>query len=219
MKPLCIQAHVRGELSLPYGYLHLDSLLAAAVCVRDNIPPAYREDELVPIEIPIQREPAGRFHLLSASELKWETRGLRYTQRRFPIEQAQGISRMKRVQITAGPCKSFRTPYETGTPEGPLTWWAIGDPDGVRELLALIGYLGKKRSVGNGKVDRWDVREVAETELWDGFPVMRDGYPLRHLPWDWPGLADDCFQRMGCLSYPYWLVSAEEMVAAPNAAA
>ena len=48
----------------------------------------------------------------------------------------------------------------------------------VLALLALVGYVGKKRSVGLGPVDRW---EVAPCEPWgDGFPVVDpDGKPLR----------------------------------------
>lgn len=70
----------------------------------------------------------------------------------------------------------------------------------VRELLALVTHLGKRRAVGLGRVERW---EVLPCEPWEGFPVLRDGRPLRPLPTDWPGLVEyDLGLRT--LSYPYW---------------
>ena len=55
---------------------------------------------------------------------------------------------------------------------------------------------------------------MKECEPWDGFPVMRDGKPLRPLPPDWPGLVDP---EMGysCVTYPYWLAEAEDVCAVP----
>jgi CRISPR type IV-associated protein Csf3 len=96
-----------------------------------------------------------------------------------------------------------------------MTWWGLGDISEVTRLLSRITHLGKKRSVGNGNVNAWDVRRVDESECWEGFPVMRDGFPLRHLPLDFPGVNPEATRRIGCLTYPYWLTSAEQEVYAP----
>lgn len=212
MTPLRVEAIVPGPIYLPDGYVHLDSLLAAAVCLRDNIPPAHTESELVPIEIPVQRSPCGRFHLASASLVEVELYERRHLQRRFPVEQAQAISTMRKIHVSAGPTKSYRIPYEVQyLQDGRLTWFALGDEKGVRECLSLVHYLGKKRSVGHGRVQRW---VVEETNAWEGFPVVLEGRPLRHLPPDYPGLVEPNV-RYGNLSYPYWLKTREQLVAAP----
>jgi len=211
VRPLQVTAHIAGPVVLPEGYLHLDALLAAAVAQRNNLPPAHSAEELLPIEIPVARSACERFHLASASVASWEQYSTRYLQRRFPIEQAQVISAMRSVKITAGPCKSYRIPYEAGWLQGAsLQWWCMGDLEEVRALLSLIHYIGKKRSVGSGRVQRW---EVQECEVWDGFPVLSpEGQAMRHLPLDYPGLLDSS-PRFGNLTYPYWLKTAEELLA------
>lgn len=217
MEPLRVVAHLSGlggPLSMPDGYIHLDALLAFAVCLRDEIPPALSSAELVPIEIPVAREPEGRFHLCSASISAWDQMERRYTQRRFPIDLAPVLTDMKRVNLAAGAQKNFRVPLEAGRVVGDmLTWFLVGDREGVRALLSLVSHLGKRRGVGLGKVARWDVEPC---EPWgDGFPVVLDGKPLRHLPLDWPGL-DAPGVREGNLSYPYWLRETETLIACPD---
>lgn len=216
MIPLRVVAHLSGlggPLSMPDGYIHLDALLAAAVCLRDEIPPALTAEELVPIEIPVEREPGGRFHLCSASISAWEQMEVRYLQRRFPVDLAATMTDMKRVNLAAGAQKNFRIPMEAGRVSGDrLTWFLVGDREGVSALLSLVSHLGKRRGVGLGKVARW---EIEPCETWPGFPVVLEGKPLRHLPPDWPGLeAPDV--RDGNLSYPYWLRQTETLVACPN---
>lgn len=212
MTPLRIEALVPGPIYLPDGYIHLDALLAWAVCLRDNILPAHTEAELVPVEIPVSRSSCGRFHLASASLVEVLHHERRHLQRRFPVEQAQAVSAMRKIHVSAGPTKSYRIPYEVGyLRDGLCVFFAVGDEAGIRELLALVHYLGKKRSVGHGRVQRW---AVDSCEPWEGFPCVLDGQPLRHLPPDHPDLVEPNL-RYGGLSYPYWLKSREQLVAAP----
>lgn len=217
MIPLEVTAELAGAIALPGGPVALDALLAAAIAKRDNIPPATCEAEIVPIEIPVARSACGRFHLASFSDGAFESRDRRYINRRFPLPEAQifGESKFKRIDISTGPAKSFRIPLETGHLEHDrLRWWCIGDRDAIAELLTTwIGYLGKKRSVGLGRVARWSVEPC---EHWgDGFPVARDGLPLRTLPADWPGLSDTAERAYRVLTYPYWRHSAEQICAVP----
>ncbi len=219
MAPLAITAHLDplgAPLSLPEGYIHLDGILAYAVVIRDEVPTASIEAELVPIEIPLEREPAGRFHLCSAAAPRWELHELHWTNRRFPWELAAVMTEMTRARIGAGAQKSYRIPVEAGRVQGDaLTWFAVGDPEPVRDLLALVHGIGKRRGVGLGQVARWVVEDV---EPWAGFPVLtREGHPLRHLPPDWPGLRAGTAQRLGNLTYPYWRRSAETVVVVPAA--
>ena len=215
MQPLHITAIIPGPIALAQGRLAFDALLAATIAVRDNIPPAMSVEELVPIEVPIQREPAGRFHLASFAIGQPVQHELRYVNRRFPIEQAQMFaeSSVRVLRINAGPSKSYRIPLETmHLLHGRLDWWCVGDAVAIGVLLESITHLGKKRNVGLGKVGTWSVRPC---EPWgDGFPVVRDSRALRTLPPDWPGLVEYDI-RQARLTYPYWLRDGLESCAVP----
>jgi len=217
MKPLQVTAHLAGPVALPNGPIALDSLLAAAVAMRDGIEPPASPAEVVPIEIPVARSPCGRIHLASWSIGEFEARERRYINQRFPIAEAQefGNAKLRRVRLSEGRTKSYRIPMESGhLVDDQLRWWCIGDQREVEELLSLIGYVGRKRSVGLGRVSRWSVEPIAP---WDGFPVaLSDGAPLRSLPLDWPGLRADAPTGYRCLTFPYWQRHREELVAVPE---
>jgi len=219
MIPLRVTARVRGEISLTHGYLHLDGLLAWAVCQRDRIPPAMTPDEWVPVEIPVERSECGRYHLCSASIGRAEWHEVRYTVRRFPIERGQKLlpEKVRRVNLSAGAQKHFRIPRTSmHLQDDELRWHLLGEPEEVERLLSLVHYLGKRRAVAAHRPVEWSVEE---DEPWgDGYPVLRDGQPLRHLPADLPGLRTE--RRMfGRLSYPYHQPAlGEELIATPEPA-
>lgn len=203
MTPLRITARLLGPISLPHGPLHLDGLLAWSEAQRQRLPPIGFAP-LATIEIPVEREPGGRFHLCSSSLATFDSHESRYVNRRFPLEQAQvlGDAKLKRIHLGAGATKSYRIPTELAFAEGDmLTWFAIGDRDGIVDLLAHVTHLGKRRAVGRGRVDAWTVEPC---EPWgDGFPVVREGRALRPLPPDWPGLVEPVLAR-AALTYPFW---------------
>lgn len=213
MTPLVVTARLAGQIAMPDGPLALDGILAAAVAMRDGLPPP-APGAILPIDIPVLRAPSGRFHLASFAQFTWEIYERRFVNRRFPTAEAQylGGPKLKRINISTGPAKSYRIPMEVGHLMGDqLTWWCIGDEVEVRALLALVSHLGKRRAVGLGRVCRWTVDRC---ETWDGFPVVANGKPLRTLPLDWPGL-DGASQAYRTLTYPYWLRANEELCAVP----
>lgn len=215
MTPLRVTARLLGPLSLPHGPLHLDGLLAWAEAQRRGLPPVGFAP-LVEIEIPVAREPRGRFHLCSSSIAAFDGHEMRYVNRRFPIEQAQvmGDAKLKRVHLGAGATKSYRIPHELAFAESDaLTWFAVGDAEAIRALLGHVTHLGKRRAVGRGRVAAWTVEPC---DGWgEGFPVVRGGRALRPLPPDWPGLADPVLAR-ACLSYPFWDRTRDEACAVPG---
>jgi hypothetical protein len=217
MEPLRVMAVLAGQVSLPGGTLALDSLLAAAVAQREGLPPAsvggYRH-----IDVPLEWAPGRRFHLASFAAARWEAHDVRYVNRRFPLDLAQDIGDMKlrRVNLSGGPTKSYRIPLEAGlVVDDTLEWWCVGDSTRVESLLSEVTHVGKRRGVGLGQVLRWEV--VPVTPWGDGFPVVRDGKALRPLPPDWPGLEVPEL-AYGCLTYPYWDRAKEELVAVPEVA-
>lgn len=195
----------------------LDSLLMAAVATRDGLeplPPGTTEPSS--IIIPLSRSECGRIYLCSQGLSQDDVHERRWKQQRFPLPEAQWLgSGLKRVNTASGPSRSYRIPVDTVHVDGDeIRWYAIGDPIRVQELLdGWVGYIGHKRSVGLGKVRRWTVEPC---DTWPGFPVLRDGEPLRSLPVDWPGLSNSAEQSMRCLLPPYWRRTMEEPCAVPR---
>lgn len=207
-----MRARLRSSVCLPMDSVALDALLAAAVCVRDQIPPAIDDASIVPIEVPLAREPGGRFHLASVGHFEIEAHELRHVQKRPAVEyfKSHGSPKIGTVSISSGPDKGARIPTPVLHPrDGLITWWAVGDEPEVRELLGLVSHLGKRRAVGVGHVDRWDVET---TEPWGhGFPLLLPGgAPTRSLPEDWPDVAADTPRGWRCITYPYWRRSEEQ---------
>lgn len=214
MTPLLVRATLDGPVSLSRNGLALDALLASQVALRSGLPPPRTFADCQPIDIPIAKEPGGRFHLCSFATPSADARRLVYLSRRAPIEQYQtmGDTKIRRVNISSGANKSYRIPMEImHAARDELTWWCFGDTAAVTDLLATVLYLGKRRAVGHGRVTSWSVEAC---EPWGGFPVVRDGKPLRPLPPDWPGLISPKLQYR-TLDYPYWANGREVLCAVP----
>lgn len=215
MKPLEVTAKLAGAICL-HQPLHLDAVVAYAVVLRDELPVALTAEDIQPVEIPIQREPHGRFHLCSAGSFDVERSELRYTNRRPPIEQYQTLAgpKLRRCKIKLGANKMYRIPrYLDHVENDTITWFCVGDLVQLRELLQVVHHLGKRRGVGWGKVQQWT---VTDAESWgDGFPIVNDGAPLRNLPHDWPGLLNPATAIVN-LTYPYWVRATEELCAVPR---
>jgi len=215
MRPLCVTAKLAGPVCMPEYGVALDACLAAAVCQRDQVPPAFTEAEVIDIEIPVAMEPSGRFHLCSNGVYTAEHRESRYKQRRPVIGEMQAMGdAVKTMRINAGPSKGYRIPFEVvRCSEDEIRWWMVGDEMGVRGLLDFVMYVGKHRAVGVGRVLAWTVEPC---EPWgDGFPVVIDGQPLRALPPDWPGLVTPVVVD-ATLTYPYWLRERRQPCAIPT---
>lgn len=213
MRPLVIVAEMVSRVVMA-DPVHLDGLLMAAVAKRDNLPPLTTQAEALAAprpKIPLALSSCGRYFLASAAQGETAARELRYVQRRFPLSEAisMGGASLKRVATNAGPCKAFRIPVETQHIPT-LTWYAMGEPEEVRELLEFVTRVGKRRAVGEGLVASWHVMDGVET--WPGFPVMKDGRPLRHLPLDTDGLVEFSM-RIGRYAPPYWCRPGEEEIA------
>lgn len=217
MIPLRITAALASPVSLPFGSLGLDSLLMWAVAMKTNLGPVgFRP--MVDIDIPVAKSPCGRFYLASFSIASWELRERRHINRPFPVARAQEMAAddFTRIQTNLGAQKHFRIPIDVAHAAGDtIAWYALGDAEPMRELLSVVTHVGRRRGAGHGRVPSWNVEPC---EPWgEGFPVARDGKPLRPLPLDWPGLVEPMLARVPLMP-PYWEPSRAEMCAVAEAA-
>lgn len=217
MVPLVVVAHLEGAIARPNPAYCLDSLLDWATYPERGIehPCSPEEWEATRTELPIARSACGRFHLVSEGIFDTEQTDNRWINRRFPLPEAMalGDAKLRRVDVKAGPQKSYRLPLETLHLLGDvIVWFCVGDAQGIRDLLRWVTHLGKRRAVGLGRVARW---EVELTSSWgEGFPLLREGVPTRALPLDHPGIAGG-EQRIGRFTFPYHYRWLEELVACP----
>lgn len=200
--PLAVTAQVPGGFRALFQPA-LDAILAFWVARAEDVPERSHGAPLAEIEIPVEREPAGRFHLCSVAH--WTTGGHRlvHTHRRPPTGLALALApeSLRRISLVDGPNKPTRIPDDLILPAGGvLRWWCVGDAERLRALLAWATHLGRVRGHGYGRVTRWSVNPC---EPWPGFPVVHDGQPLRTLPLDWPGVAEDAWRGRQPLTYPY----------------
>lgn len=208
MTPIIVRATLAGAVMMPEHPVALDALLMAAWASRNDLPPlGMRDGDSVAIPddaIPIARSLCGRLYLASVAQYEPEEYERRFLTRRFPMAEAQALGgpSMKRAHPSQGLTKGSRIPQSMTHLRGDaMVWYALGKLDAVRQLLEPVQYVGKKRSVGLGRVVRWDVHEC---EPWNGFPVIDiDGRPLRSLPLDWPGLGAHRVEDR-VLAPPYW---------------
>jgi hypothetical protein len=214
-EPLVVKCLLSAPMSSPDRHLALDALLAATVIRQTGQPQASAGHECVPVEIPIKRSSCGRFHMASLAQFAIEQRSSSFTNKRFPTKEAVKLSKMKRVETSQGATKDFRIPREhLHIQDDEVVWYCVGNRVMILDLLCEVTSLGKRRAVGLGALvpGSWTVEPITP---WQGFPVVRDGAPLRTLPLDWPGLVD--FEPShGNLTYPYWDKTKEVPCAKPR---
>lgn len=226
MIPLRVDALLETGIANPQRPPALDGLLAFAQAVYvEGREPADPRKPTPPVSLDgvLQRSACGRYYLASfalADVEEWE-RG-RFVNRRFPLHEAQAVGaaegkgRLTTLNLSGGPCKSFRIPLETAhLRDDRITWYCIGDRAEILMRLAWITHLGKRRGVGLGRVAQWTCEPC---ESWgEGFPVIRDGRPLRNLPLDaMDAEAAQAHEGFGCVTYPYFERDREELCLVPS---
>lgn len=214
MEPLVVTATLYESIVLKRRPM-LDGVLAAVVAMRQGMVPIGSPKDWPEIPIPIQKSDCGRYWLASAGHFDADAAYVSYKHRRAPwVEYARiGAPSIRRVQTAAGEDKSFRIPYSSRLlVDDRITWWCLGDRIGVTDLLCDCHYLGRFRGSGHGRVSRWSIESC---ESWPGFPVLRDGMPLRALPLDTAGLDPRAKRGFHTLAPPYWAHENERMVAVP----
>lgn len=104
---------------------------------------------------------------------------LRHVHQRWDDAAGERVINNLPANTDVGRYKPWRIPVvATVTPE--LTWWAIGDRDGVAELLDWRVGVGKRRGSGEGVVTDWLIENVGDPD-WDHI-WWTDAGPARPIP-------------------------------------
>lgn len=128
--------------------------------------------------------------------------------RRISVENAGLLAPENRTIVSTSNSwtKSYRLPLRVRTVEA-VCWFAVGNRKGILKALRGIHAIGKKVSIGNGRVLRWEVDRVDADHSW--YSPAPDGSGLvlmRTLPvGDWlPGNLVGFRRDFGGVAPPYW---------------
>lgn len=132
----------------------------------------------------------------AADESAWEGRGAVEVRKKPALGEMSRYTPDKTTHLGSGPMKAYDLAVPTVLARE-VTWYAHGDPDKVRHLLAThVPAIGKKRNIGNGTVREW----VVESCDVDRSVVDETGRLMRRLP---TGAVDGA-QGMGAIRPPYY---------------
>lgn len=211
-EPLRIRAVLAGKL-LGHDLPRLDAVLEYRAAQSAGMDVHAPPQELQPcsIEIPLaRREVAGfRWPIPLCSDPivgTCRTDGHNFIAKRFPTERAGNLHSSRRLTIntTGGPFKSYLMPIRARQFDA-IVWFCVGDAEKIRELLAGVHVLGKKRQVGGAMVARWEV-EPADADLSWFAPSEMGTVLMRTLPAS-GAMPDDLVgfrKHFGSAVAPYW---------------
>lgn len=114
---------------------------------------------------------------LSSPDIRWRT-SLTDHQR---LQQLSDTIGRQAVSDRSGRYQNRVVPV-MAHPTTHLTWRAVGDPDGIRDLLTDLPSIGKHRGVGEGLITSWDVTELSTVDRWSAGHEHQPGILGRATP-------------------------------------
>ncbi len=205
MTPLKAVFHLRTPVALGFPWIFFDSLLAH-VALREELGERYFS---LPTKTPVDRIPElplkrwRDVYVASVSVFEPEAELAVYhfyKRGDFPFPRG-------RIRRGSGFFKDFiiRAPY---VPAHRVVFYATGELEEVRRLVAKISALGKERNIGFGAVRRVEVEETEEE-----WGLVRDGVAMRPIPVKLLKRYED----VAYLAYkpPYWAKESVDLCAVP----
>ncbi len=186
MTPLRITFTLDRPMRVPEFPIHLDALLAwSAVMAAGDM--GHDDPLLAQEDLPLASEGQGTDAVWCASQLLYRPRStpeLIALTKRYELE---AIARRQGEVIAGGPTKipMGTGPYKAFVLGEPVVWvdravaYAIGDAGRIKDLLARITHIGKRRGIGMGRVSATDITPDARAESAWRYRVMPtpcDGY-------------------------------------------
>jgi hypothetical protein len=194
---------VFAELATPVvglGALHLDGILSSAAMTLHPAPSSFDTAAVIPLPIELAWVSQDGLPLWAASDLTpaaEAARGAEYWHKRNPGHRADLGSRMNAV-TTAGRWKEYRVPMQTAAVDR-LFGLCVGALDEVERLLAAVTHVGKKGSIGYGRVGRWTVTPAGARSV-DEIVAMRNA-PVEYYAGRQP---DGVVKPLASWTPPYW---------------
>ena len=109
------------------------------------------------------------------------TEDVRWWHKRFDSAAAERMVDRLPANTDAGATKGWRMPRVV-TVVGQVSWWALGDPERLEQLLSTVDQIGDGRAAGEGVVTRWNVTEHGDARSGRDRIIADDtGRPAR--PW------------------------------------
>ncbi len=191
----------------------LDGVLEYEVAVLQGLANRLRKDIPLPeesgLELPVARKTFGGCAIYRCSSPIVDTRheGREFVTKRLAVEHAGDLHPSQRLSVAVGNStfKSYRLPLKVTRPSE-VVWFCHGHRQPIHKLLKRVTAIGRKRSVGYGRVSQWLVEEIDEDySLFamepQGRPVLMRPLPLcSELPGDLLGWRQD----FAGIRPPYW---------------
>lgn len=202
-RPLVVTAQMMEPVVTTGTGLHLDGVLSWGAFVlysRDsgNPPlPPMSSTQVEDFTLPLATWRFGSSWGWCASAAQWPTHTIHrteYVRRKPPEAEYKRLGRFGAYDYGVGPAKAVNKPIPTSFART-LTWYALGDADGVRACLEEVRAIGKLMAHGHGTVMSWTVEESAED-----WSIERNGQLMRRMPGGWGGRAST---HMGMIRAPY----------------
>jgi len=166
---------------------------------------------LVPLE---ERNPGPQWYY-ACSFAQWPehaAEGKDHWNKRFDSQYASvlDLGKQSKVIVEAGRYRSYHMPVFYLAALW-VEWYAVGNIDAVRSLLAAVWALGKKTVQGFGRVARWEV------ESWpEDWSEWRDGRPMRAIPASALGQSFPLDLRHWGYRPSYWLPENQALCLMPD---
>ena len=174
---------------------HLDGILAAAVLTDHPHPSAFGDIITLPLPLELAWVSPQGYPLWASTPLIPADEGVmgrEYWHKRYPGHRAE-FGDKQSANTSAGRWREFRVPVAAHSTNR-LVAMAIGNADEVLRLLNGVSHIGKKTTIGYGRVARWQVTTGHDHTLADvlahrAVPVasgLVEGRVERHRGWTPP---------------------------------
>ena len=175
---------------------HLDGILASAVLTDHPHPSAFGDIVTIPLPLDLVWVSSSGYPLWASTPLVPVDGGIvsrEYWHKRYPSHRAE-FGNKQSANTSAGRWREFRVPVAAHS-TSKLVAMAIGNMAELQRLLDGVTHIGKKSSIGYGRVVKWEVIPHPHT--------LEDVLSNRAVPVE-SGLTDGRMERHRGWTPPYW---------------
>jgi hypothetical protein len=180
-RPIQITAHLAVPLGVTDNFSpKIEGIIEYSV--RESLgmldPNPIRLEDIRPVELPLQKHSSGFYYCSSPHYLVERESQSRYRKRWDYQEKCLDWGNKKaKFSGSDGHFKAYDMPLFLNHTSR-IDWFVLGEPSNILAALNRITHLGKKRSLGNGLVKKWDIKLIEnDWSLWNN-----KGQIMRPIP-------------------------------------